>query len=118
MTWFKFNHKSNCTFALFNAIDSDRYMQFELSKTSRIVVLSKKSRRSSFFSNGGIYLLSDKSIITSYSTDKIRFSLEEDVITESINKNNLFGFKVKDTFIDIGVPLDYKKANTTLKKFM
>ena len=116
----KFHHKkkSNWTLALFSSTDKKRYMQFNVTSTSQINSITREGNCKAFYSNGGIYLIKDKSMIIKNAPDKSYFSLEADIILNLVDKNLLYGFYVSGTFLDIGVPSDYKSSQSILSKFL
>ena len=67
--------------------------------------------------NGGVYLVNPLalSVIPLFSGD--RLSLEEDIFPMAMAMGQRFyGIEFQNTFIDIGVPVDYNRASTLLAK--
>ena len=116
----KFHHKkkSNWTLALFSSTDKKRYMQFNLTSTSQIYSIKSGNNCKEFYSNGGIYLIKDESMITKNAPDNPCFSLETDIILNLAGRNLLYGFYSNGTFLDIGVPNDYKSSQSILSEFL
>lgn len=63
--------------------------------------------------NGGIYCIK-KSILKKFLTDfnGQNISFENDIIPKLVFDNDAYGIPLGGTFIDIGIPEDYKKAQT------
>lgn len=66
--------------------------------------------------NAGVYLLK-KSLIKNKYIKKV-CSLEEDIIPKLINQKKLFGIYSKSPFIDIGTPVNLRKAKPFLRKYL
>lgn len=104
---------SDFSLALFKTENNSRYLQFITNENSKIISLKKNDASIDVLSNGGVYLVSDTRFITDYST-KSTFSLEMDLIQNSLYDKNFYGFFSEGFFLDIGLPEDYKKANKLL----
>ena len=63
--------------------------------------------------NGGIYLI-NRNIIESWNISGA-FSLEKDIMEKEAGTSLLKGMVFGDVFIDIGIPEDYRKAQTILR---
>jgi D-glycero-alpha-D-manno-heptose 1-phosphate guanylyltransferase len=62
--------------------------------------------------NGGVYLVNPCALSAILNLFKGKVSLEDDIFPVSIAlEQRLFGKEFQNTFIDIGVPEDYKRAS-------
>jgi D-glycero-alpha-D-manno-heptose 1-phosphate guanylyltransferase len=113
---FHYDHNSELSLALFKSNDNKRYKTFFMDSENRLVnkIINKKQN----IVNGGIYLFNDKSIITNITFIKDKISFEQDIIESLIETKFVYGFVSKDLFIDIGLPDDYFKASSVLKKYL
>lgn len=102
-------------FSLFNSTEEGRYMGMGVSQLGEIISLKSGETFPGSLANGGVYLiqprvLSDISIVLG---EKV--SLEDDIFSDAIqSEQRLFGLECSGTFIDIGVPDDYHRAQTLL----
>jgi D-glycero-alpha-D-manno-heptose 1-phosphate guanylyltransferase len=62
--------------------------------------------------NGGVYLF-EKKLINSI-TSREQVSLEKEVLPRLLLKKRLFGFVTDGYFLDIGVPNDFRRAQSEL----
>jgi D-glycero-alpha-D-manno-heptose 1-phosphate guanylyltransferase len=75
------------------------------------------STSSSGFINGGIYLL-DRSILNFRMSEEPFFSLENDVFPLLLREGKIYSQVYNDEFIDIGIPEDYSRAQTLIRKWL
>jgi D-glycero-alpha-D-manno-heptose 1-phosphate guanylyltransferase len=93
--------------ALVSVEDSSRYGVVETDIDNKIVEFCEKKKNSGPGRiNSGVYKL-DASCFPEVPQDS--YSLEEDIFPSLIKNNNLFGYRVNSSFIDIGIPEDYHK---------
>jgi D-glycero-alpha-D-manno-heptose 1-phosphate guanylyltransferase len=104
-------HNARLSVALKAMRNFDRYGNVEINDHSLITAFKEKSYCSEGQINGGIYLLSDKELMSAFPK---KFSLETDVLQKQANQGNIYGFIYEGYFIDIGVPEDYAKAQDEL----
>ena len=114
-----FHNKNNSkwTLSLFKSSDNERYMQFKLSSGFEIIDIIRGAGSKHFYSNGGIYLVDNKETIINNAPNSKEFSLETDIISKVVGQNIMHGFYVNETFIDIGVPEDYKLSEKLLSMY-
>ena len=93
--------------------DFDRYGTVEMKKNKIVKFNEKKYCREGLI-NGGIYLAKRKFIESWKMPEK--FSLEKDILEKEAGKSTLAGMIFNEPFLDIGVPEDYMKAETILRK--
>lgn len=108
--------KSELTLALREVEQNDRYSGVLLNSDCKIQAFKKREEKSPFLLiNAGIYLMKPK--VIKYSHFKIgdTFSIEDDFFPQMIHKTPLYGFVTVGKFIDIGIPKDYKRAQTFFK---
>ncbi len=101
--------KSDLCIALKPMKDFERYGSVSLHK-KRVVGFKEKQKLSEGLINGGIYWL-NKSILDTYPTET-RFSFESDLMPKETALKNITGFVSDSYFIDIGIPEDYKIADS------
>jgi len=113
---------AHLVFAMFRSDDCARFKMLELNKMNSIVsyqALDKPSIRDGYEigANGGVYLI-DPSIFDSLKVDtECVVSFEESIIPAvGLSGAILAGMIFEDVFIDIGLPADYSRANSSAKK--
>ena len=112
---FHYAHNSEWTFSLFQSDQSDRYMGVDIDKSGKIFSLKSETSEVDFLANGGVYLINPSAI------DKIDYqkgekaSLEDELLGNYIsNGGSLYGMECTGKFIDIGVPEDYRRAESII----
>ena len=67
--------------------------------------------------NAGVYMFNK--VVFDFIPQKFNVSLEKDILPLLLDKfsNNFYGFVTTDSFIDIGTPKNYSKAQNQLKKY-
>jgi mannose-1-phosphate guanylyltransferase len=101
--------------ALVQVHDPTRYGAVELDSEKRILRFIEKpefGRAPSNLINAGIYILDPK--VIDYIPEGRSVSIEKEVFPVLAEEGELFGFEIHGTWIDIGVPEDYLKANGML----
>ena len=104
----KFSLRGECHIALYKVKKNDRYGGVSINKSGKIQQLEHQN---SLLINGGCYLFKPKALIPF--TEKF-LSLENDIIPYFIKKKSCYGTPFEGSFIDIGIPKDYKQAQTLL----
>ena len=114
---FKFHKESHSewTFSLFRADQPNRYMGMDVNSHGEILSLKSAIGEIGCLANGGAYLINPSAIDKlSYKKDK-KVSLEDDLLTDFIATGGLlYGMECSGKFIDIGIPEDYRRAETIL----
>lgn len=107
-------HHADLAFALKETTDSQRYGSVQCSSNSKIQSFTEKGQSSdtSITINGGIYLMR-KSLLARYPMPE-KFSIEQDLFQGKTQDLNAFGKSYPGTFIDIGIPQDFLKAQELL----
>jgi D-glycero-alpha-D-manno-heptose 1-phosphate guanylyltransferase len=104
-------NRADCTIALKPMVDFDRYGAVQTSEAGKITAFREKAHYDSGLINGGIYLLSRPAFQSLVFPEK--FSFENDYL-EKLNAN-VYGYAEDAYFIDIGIPEDFRRANTELQ---
>jgi D-glycero-alpha-D-manno-heptose 1-phosphate guanylyltransferase len=91
---------------------SERYGTLEI-QNNKIVSFKEKKPEKDCFINTGIYLISSR-IFSNYNLPE-SFSFEKDFLQKEIPSLNINAIYTDSFFIDIGIPEDYKKAQTSLE---
>jgi len=94
--------------------DSSRYGTVEVDNDGRVLAfLEKPLKKKPGLINSGVYLF-ERDVIKKIPKGKI-ISLEIDIFPNLINKG-LYGVQCEGTFIDIGTPDSFNKANKLLRR--
>jgi D-glycero-alpha-D-manno-heptose 1-phosphate guanylyltransferase len=109
---FHLQHQSICTLALKPMPVADRYGLVNLNASGSIQSFEEKKNNSSGLINGGIYALNRTRFLQLNFPDK--FSFEQDFLLPYHQSERMFGFVQDAYFIDIGIPEDYRRAQTEL----
>jgi D-glycero-alpha-D-manno-heptose 1-phosphate guanylyltransferase len=104
--------KAACTLALKPMKDFDRYGAVNTDEKNIVRGFSEKKYQSTGKINGGVYALGTESFLQKSFPDI--FSFEKDYLEKECTKGNILGLVSDAYFIDIGVPEDYKRAQTEL----
>lgn len=109
-------HNADCTLALKPMKNFDRYGVVELNDDTSIISFKEKKFYENGFINGGIYILN----IARFSNEPLpdKFSFEKDYLEKFYSKRKFYGLTQHQYFIDIGIPEDYKRAQTELAQIM
>ena len=105
---------SECTLALKAMHDFDRYGVVEMNDKGRILSFKEKQFYPSGLINGGIYILNKERFLARQLPQK--FSFEKDYLEPFCTEAPFYGFVQEGYFIDIGIPEDYQRAQSELKK--
>jgi D-glycero-alpha-D-manno-heptose 1-phosphate guanylyltransferase len=108
--------KSAFTFSVFKSNNLERYLGLNVNDEMQVLpVESKEVGNESKFVNGGVYII-DPSIININNFEMDHFySFENDILPEIMKEHPaIYACEFDTTFIDIGVPEDYFKANKIL----
>jgi D-glycero-alpha-D-manno-heptose 1-phosphate guanylyltransferase len=102
-----------CTLALKPMKNFDRYGMVEIDEKNIITNFKEKQYTTKGNINGGVYLINTQRFMQINLPAK--FSFEKDYLQAFIHHQIFAGYINNDYFIDIGIPADYKKAQTELK---
>ncbi|MEO7802565.1 MAG: nucleotidyltransferase family protein [Ginsengibacter sp.] len=106
------NEDADCTISLKPMENFSRYGSVEIDDNYTIVSFKEKQFIESGFINGGVYALNKATFLQHNFASK--FSFEKDYLEPNVGSKKLKGFIQDEYFIDIGIPEDYKKAQTEL----
>lgn len=102
--------QAQCRLALRKVEDTARYGRVELDG-GRVLAMQEKGIAGPGLINGGIYLLA-KSVIAGLGP---RFcSLESEIFPQLLARDQLAGTEFDGYFLDIGIPVDYQAAQTSI----
>ena len=106
---------AECTLVLKPMNNFDRYGVVELNADHSIALFREKQFYAKGLINGGVYLLNTRSLLTSGLPEK--YSFEKDYLQPFYGSKKIYGIVQDEYFIDIGIPEDYRKAQTELINF-
>lgn len=106
------DRESTCTVALKHMQRVDRYGTVELNSQQQVIGFSEKKYMESGLINGGVYILHVPSFL--YMSFPAIFSFEKDYLEKKYRDENIFGIVSPGYFIDIGIPEDYRRAQSEL----
>lgn len=110
MTVFHQQHNSVFTIAVRAESNDGRYAGIEFDCNNRIVNFSAHADTANQWINAGVYLVS-ASIMARWSEwGQAAISLEQQLISAAIDDDSFYAFPAEASFIDIGVPADYRRA--------
>ena len=112
MAIFHKQNRSNLTVALKELNNFDRYGTVEIDENFRITSFKDKNHTDSGKINGGLYLM-NKGLLDKI--DEEKFSFETDFMEKYTEQFSMYGFLSQGYFIDIGIEVDYKKAQIDFK---
>lgn len=108
------NQNAECTMALKATQNFDRYGVVETNENGKIISFKEKKFYQQGLINGGVYILSREKFLSHSFPDK--FSFEKDYLEKFYKEGKFYGSVQNRYFIDIGIPEDYRKAETDLKR--
>jgi len=106
-------HQADCTLALKEMKDFDRYGAVEIKQDNGITAFKEKQFCEQGAINGGVYSLSVKSILNENYPEV--FSFEKEYLEKNVGIKNLYGIINNGYFIDIGIPTDYQQFQDDYK---
>jgi D-glycero-alpha-D-manno-heptose 1-phosphate guanylyltransferase len=104
---------AECTLALKDMKDFDRYGMVETDETGCITRFKEKQYYDHGYINAGMYILNTEQFSSRFFPEK--FSLEKDYFEKYVAEKRFYGFPAHEYFIDIGIPADYERAQQELK---
>jgi D-glycero-alpha-D-manno-heptose 1-phosphate guanylyltransferase len=109
---FHLEQKADCTLALKQMKDFDRYGVVQQNERKQVTGFSEKKRMDNGLINGGVYALQTKHFLTKGFPPV--FSFEKDYLEKEYQNGNIYAMVSGGYFIDIGIPEDYLRAQTEL----
>lgn len=111
------NQHSAWCLALFPTSHTERYMGVERDAQGRLQGLGRKADGGTVLANGGVYWLATKNLAQLGLETGQEYSLEADILPKALAAaQRIVGMPAEGTFIDIGIPDDYQRAQTLLSK--
>lgn len=92
----------------------DRYGTVTIDESGTVTGFNEKRFCEDGYINAGVYMVSDKWLLKDMPE---KFSFETDYLQPKAMQGRVHGFVSDGYFIDIGIPLDYAKANEDFKDF-
>ena len=106
---------ADATLALKPMENFERYGTVELATDGRITKFLEKQPIEKGLINGGLYIFN---VAAFHKLDfPEKFSIEKDYFEAKVKELKLFGFITEGYFLDIGIPKDFKKAQTEMVDF-
>ncbi|AVT78119.1 D-glycero-D-manno-heptose 1-phosphate guanosyltransferase [Rhodopseudomonas palustris] len=107
--------RSDWTFALFRTADTQRYMGMDVAAGGAIRSLTPRAGGPEQLANGGVYLIDPAALRAIPYVAGVKLSLEYELLPAVVERGRkLFGMESRGRFIDIGIPDDYRRAETVL----
>ena len=106
-----FTTQADWCLSLFSTNEEKRYLLIDVDANKKIKFLNEKVNPSKkiFWANGGVYIVNPE-VLNKFKKNNNKISLEDHIIPESFKAgDNFIGFKSLNSFIDIGLPKDYKR---------
>jgi len=110
---FATRNEASVAMALFETGDTARYMGVDVDAQGRILAL-RAHDRSPHLANGGIYWLDPCGLRELTAIPDRAVSLETELLPLMCAGRRLYGCAFRGTFVDIGVPQDYRAAERLL----
>ena len=111
---FHLNNNADITLSLKEVRNADRYGVVDLDN-GRVVAMREKGYTSHGYINGGVYCI--KRSVFANDEPLERFSFEQ-FLMDNTGGLNIYGFPFDGSFIDIGIPEDYLKAQSLLPEWV
>ncbi|MGZ3941816.1 MAG: sugar phosphate nucleotidyltransferase, partial [Bacteroidia bacterium] len=97
--------------------NASRYGTIKLGEMDIITsFLEKNGINSPGLINAGVYILG-REVFLEETNDLTKFSIEKDFFEKKLDKISVYGFTYQGYFIDIGIPEDFKQAQSDFKEF-
>lgn len=112
---FHIDNKASVTLALKRMKNFERYGTVQFDDDFRIHSFIEKKPISEGIINAGLYIFNVKSFEKIDWTEK--FSIERDYFEACVKTVHMYGFVMSGYFLDIGIPADFKKAQTEIGTF-
>lgn len=110
---FHLSKPAEATLALKPMQHFDRYGVVRMDDNNRIKSFEEKQSRTEGLINGGVYILDKQAILDKALPEK--FSFEKEYLEAYVNEGRIYGHPGDGYFIDIGIPEDYRQAQTDFK---
>ncbi|WP_459950526.1 sugar phosphate nucleotidyltransferase [Denitratisoma sp. agr-D3] len=112
---FALTHDTNWCFSLFRTQEAGRYMGMDIGPQGQVRGVKSSSGEVGGLANGGVYLVHPRALAGLVYRAGMAASLEDDLFEAALRAGQpMFGLEFGGTFIDIGVPVDYRRAPQVL----
>jgi D-glycero-alpha-D-manno-heptose 1-phosphate guanylyltransferase len=111
---FHVERRADATLALFRSPQHGRYAGLTLDATGAVQALT--AGKAGGLANGGVYVMERRLLTDGGWAPGTALSLEEDILPFALRGGRLYGLECPGRFLDIGVPEDYARAGTLLKR--
>ncbi|MDR0368337.1 MAG: nucleotidyltransferase family protein [Bacteroidales bacterium] len=111
---FHFQNNAAITLSVKEMSHVDRYGTLNIDN-NRIVRFNEKMPVEKGYINAGVYVVA-KNVFDEKYVEKERFSFEKDILEAHIHNLPFYAFVSTGYFVDIGIPEDYRKAQSALKE--
>jgi len=98
--------------AVINVKNRDRFGGVELDQNNKVINFYEKGHISSGYVNAGIYRINKEVFLDAENA----FSLEHLIFPRLVERQNLYAQVISGTFIDIGIPRDYRRFNNFVNR--
>lgn len=109
---------SDCSIALTPMQQFDRYGSVTITSDSIITEFNEKKYCESGLINTGLVLFKKSVFESKTSSVCEKFSFEKDFIEPNISNLKITGYIANGYFVDIGIPEDYKMAQTAIQHYL
>ena len=96
--------------------DASRYGTLEFDATSRRLSAFREKRPAPGYINAGTYVVNARKLLGF--ALPVKFSFEQDFLAERVDALDIRVFPEVTAFIDIGVPADYRRAQTVIPSML
>lgn len=108
-------HDTSWCFSLFRTQEAGRYMGMDIGPQGLVRALKSGSGEVGGLANGGVYLVHPRALTDFAYQAGMAASLENDIFEAALRAGqSMFGLESGGIFIDIGVPVDYRRAAQVL----
>jgi D-glycero-alpha-D-manno-heptose 1-phosphate guanylyltransferase len=113
---FHIRHQADCSLCLKPMQDFDRFGVVELDAGQRVRQFREKQAYRSGLINGGVYALNRESFLNEELP--AAFSFEKEYLEKRLKDRRIYGLEADGYFIDIGIPEDYRRVQTTINQLL
>ncbi|MCW3121837.1 MAG: histidinol phosphate phosphatase [Flavipsychrobacter sp.] len=110
---FHISNKAATTLALKEMHEFDRYGVVHTNDKGLITSFEEKKYQQKGLINGGVYIVNKEAFINKPFSEK--FSFEKDYLEQFLGEKKFYGYKSEGYFIDIGIPVDFGRAQDDFK---
>ena len=112
-------HQTALTFSCYKLKSNDRYTGLLTDADGMVVALDVETPNLELITiNGGVYLVDCKKIAPYFENQPEKHSFEAIILPKLVTEQNAAAFTHQGYFIDIGIPGDFKRAQTEIPELM